>query len=76
MVGMVSSDSTGEATLTGPLGEWQLGLVGGDRIWVAAHAFHEDQGDYIFSVLMRGAPNYEIEVARVPKAIVALIDGG
>jgi hypothetical protein len=73
---MHRSDSTEPATLTSPLGEWELTLVGGGRIRLSAHAYHEDQGDYVFAMLMVGTPHYEIDVARIPAAIVEEIEGG
>jgi hypothetical protein len=75
MAAMVSGNATETATLAVALGDWEL-TPGGGRIWIAAHAYHEDQGDYVFSALMKGTPNYEVEVARVPKAIVVRIEGG
>ena len=43
-------------------------------VW--AHAVGDEEGQYIFTALMRGDPNYEVEVCRVPTALVADIVGG
>ena len=59
-----------------PLGSWDLTLVTGDHVWLAAHAYSEENGELVFSVLMDGAPAFYVDVFRITAALVSNVDGG
>lgn len=62
--------------LTGDLGSWELSLKDGTRLTVSAHGYSEEGGTYVFSMLMEGQPCFELDVARIPVAVVDTIYGG
>ncbi len=62
--------------LTSDLDPWEIRLVSGHVLHVNAHAYSEKSRDYVFVALMKGSPNYEIELARVPISVVKTILGG
>jgi hypothetical protein len=62
--------------LIGELGEWKVTLVSGEVIGLAAHAYAEENGAYLFSAFLEGDPPVEIPVARIPSALVAKVRGG
>ena len=62
--------------LAGELGSWEVSLVGGGILHLAAHAYSQDQGEYVFVALAEGDPRYEVELARISKSLVARIQGG
>jgi hypothetical protein len=62
--------------LMGELGEWEVRLVTGEAVWLAAHAYTEEQGDHLFSAFLEGEPPIEIPIARIPSKLVAKVRGG
>lgn len=65
-----------EFKITGELGSWEVSLVGGGTVHLAAHANSEQEGDYVFVALAEGVPDYEVELARIPARLVARVIGG
>lgn len=59
-----------------PLGEWKISLRTGGEIWLAAHAYSEEDEVYTFSILMDGSPAFYVDLLRVPTALVSEIEGG
>ena len=62
--------------LTSGLDEWRVTLTTGDVLSVHAHGVKEAEGYLVFVALMKGSPNYEYEVARLPVGVVAECSGG
>jgi hypothetical protein len=62
--------------LDDPLAAWEVVLTSGGTLHLAAHGFSQEQDDYVFAALAAGKPPYEVELARIPKALVARIEGG
>jgi hypothetical protein len=62
--------------LTSDLDHWEITLNSGEILRVRAHAYGEEEGWYIFVALMRGTPNYEYELLRVPTSAVTNVEGG
>lgn len=62
--------------LAGELGSWEVSLASGGILHLAAHAYSQDQDEYVFVALAEGDPRYEVELARIPKSLVARIQGG
>lgn len=48
------------------LDEWRVTLTTGEVLVLRAHSVHEADECLVFLALMKGSPNYEYEVARVP----------
>jgi hypothetical protein len=65
-----------EFKIAGELGSWEVSLVGGGTLRLAAHAYSQQDGDYVFVALAEGAPHYEVELARIPVELVARVIGG
>ncbi len=65
-----------DLVLTGALDRWELILRDGQRVTVWAHGVSERDDDYVFVALMRGEPHFELELCRVPMAIVRDLTGG
>jgi hypothetical protein len=72
----MASDKTGTFKIIGELGSWEVSIVSGGTLRLAAHAFSLEGADYVFVALAEGQPHYEIELARIPKELVARIAGG
>jgi hypothetical protein len=62
--------------LTSDLDFWEVTLKTGEALLIRAHAFGEEDGDFVFVALMKGTPNYEYELLRIPSTLVAEIEGG
>jgi hypothetical protein len=43
---------------------------------LAAHAYSQEQDNYVFVALADGSSGYEIELAWIPVAVVAKVRGG
>jgi hypothetical protein len=69
------SDEPTEHVIWGPLTEFLIELVGGRTVTIWATAYHVENRDYVFSILMRGSPGYDIDVARIPADAVARDSG-
>jgi hypothetical protein len=65
-----------EVRLTGDLVSWEVFLVGGGTVHLAAHAFSQEKDEYVFVALADGTPPYEVGLARIPVKLVARIIGG
>jgi hypothetical protein len=63
-------------SLTRELDWWQITLRTGDVVEVRAHGYVEADGFLRFVALMRGAPHYEYELARIPTSVVVAVLGG
>ena len=57
-------------------GTWQVTLLGGSTLNVTAHGYSEEQGSYIFSLLLKGQSCFEIDILRTPSNLVSKIRGG
>jgi hypothetical protein len=73
---MTQSEGSAEFKLIGELGSWEVSLVGGLVMRLAAHAYSRQEGEYVFVALAEGTPPIEIELARIPITLVAKIRGG
>lgn len=73
---MSLSGDAKELVLTGPLDTWRVTLRSGDCLTIWAHGVAENADHYVFVALMRGEPHFEIEVCRIPVAIVSDLIGG
>jgi hypothetical protein len=62
--------------LVGEPPHWDIRLVSGAILSVNAHAYCEDGAEYLFTLLLEGAPVTELEVLRIPMDTVARIRGG
>jgi hypothetical protein len=62
--------------LTSDLDHWEVTLRTGEVLTVRAHAFGESGEDYVFVALMKGEPNFEYELLRMPAVTVAEVEGG
>ena len=62
--------------VSGQLASWEVVLTSRSTIAVAAHAYSQRDGAYVFSVLMDGSPPFEVDVAVIPETIVDRIRGG
>jgi hypothetical protein len=67
---------TTEIKIIGDLGAWEVALVTGGTLRLAAHAYSLNNGQYVFVALAEGRPNYEIELAVIPEGLVSSITGG
>ena len=59
--------------LTLDLADWEVTLTDGSVIHLLAHAYSQEDGYIVFSALMRGAPNYEVHLARIPQQLVTSV---
>jgi len=57
-------------------GNWQVALYDGNILNVTAHGYSEESGSYIFSLLLKGQPCFEIDILRIPSGLVSKIRGG
>lgn len=73
---MMPPTGLGEVRLAGDLGSWEVFLAGGGVLRLMAHAYSQVQDEYVFVALAEGTPRYEVELARIPVALVARIRGG
>lgn len=69
----MSSSEKRRLELTDELLQWEVTLVSGDVVLVAAHGYGEDADEYTFSALMVGTPHFEMHLARFPRAAVRRI---
>jgi hypothetical protein len=75
-MGCDMSDELEPATLIDGVTEWPVVLRDRTVIHVGAHAFGFDGADCVFSVFAEGSPPRQIEVLRIPRAIVYGFEGG
>ena len=59
-----------ESLLGSAPGEWRIELIDGVEVGVTAHGYKEDNGTYIFSLLLGNSPAVELTVARFDSAWV------
>jgi len=69
----MSSSQKRRLELTDELAQWEVTLVSGEVVLVAAHGYGEDEDDYTFSALMVGTPHFEVHLARFPRTAVRRI---
>lgn len=70
-------DASAEShALTSPLDRWEVELTSGETVVVWAHGASERDDRLVFVALMTGKPHFEVEVATLPKSIVADFSGG
>jgi len=62
--------------LASELSRWTVFLAAGGALHLLAHAYSEVQDEYVFVALAEGEPRYEVELARIPTALVSRIQGG
>jgi hypothetical protein len=65
-----------EIKIIGDLGAWEVALLAGGTLRLAAHAYSLNNGQYVFVALGEGQSNYEIELAVIPEGLVSSITGG
>jgi hypothetical protein len=65
-----------EVKLLGDLASWEVLLVGGGTVHLAAHAYSREESEYVFVALAHATSSYEIKLARVPVELVESITGG
>jgi hypothetical protein len=65
------SDEPSEHVVWGSLTEFPIELAGGQIVTIWATSYHVQERDYVFSVLMRGSPGYDVDIARIPADAVA-----
>ena len=72
--------TAGEEWWTRPLasepGRWVVTLAGGHDAQITASGYSENDGDYVFSMLIEGTPPLDVEVVRLPSDLVENISGG
>ena len=64
---------TRQLELASEPGTWQLALFDGSSLNVTAHSYSEEHGSYIFSLLLKGQPYFEIDVLQIPSNLVSKI---
>lgn len=57
-------------------GRWQVVLATGETIHLVAHGYSVDGDEYVFSLLFEGRPPIEVDAVRLPRSVVASVDGG
>jgi hypothetical protein len=73
---MMTADKPVGFRIVGELGSWDVSLVDGGTLRLAAHAYSQQDGDYVFVALVEGHPHYEVELVRIPAALVVRVRGG
>ena len=48
-------------------------MTTGQILSLTAHAFSKEEDAYVFSILMRGTPDYYVDTVRVPADIVETV---
>lgn len=56
--------------LAAPPEHWDIALRDGSQIKVIAHAYCVEGDQVVFSLLCKGAPNFEVESLRIPLALM------
>jgi hypothetical protein len=51
--------------------QWFVDLTTGDTLEVLTHGYSIEDGRYVFSLLFKGEPNFEVTVLSLPVALVA-----
>ena len=59
--------------LTTELALWHVTLLDGHVLQVAAHGYGQEDVSYVVAALLRGSPNYEIDLLVVPRSAVRSI---
>jgi hypothetical protein len=54
-----------------PPERWLVDLATGDVLEVLTHGYSIEDGRYVFSLLFRGSPNFEVTVLSIPASLVA-----
>lgn len=57
-------------------GQWTVTLTDGAHLQVAADGYGREGDMYVFSLLMEGELNFELDVAKIPVSSVSQIRGG
>jgi hypothetical protein len=73
---MTSDSLPTDLRLAAPPDKWEVTLHTGDKLQVMAHAYSVEGPDHVFSLLMEGAPRFEVPVLRVPSEIIQSVFGG
>jgi hypothetical protein len=58
------------------LSVWKVTLTSGHSLTFRADGWREGDETHVFVALMRGTPNYEYELLRIPASVVATVEGG
>lgn len=58
------------------LSDWWITLKDSTVLHLRADGYSRRDGNLVFSVLVKGTPNYEVELASVPEGAVAKVRGG
>jgi hypothetical protein len=58
-------------TLAMPPEQWFLDLTNGEVLEVLTHGYSIEDGRYVFSLLFRGSPHFEVTVLSIPVSLVA-----
>jgi hypothetical protein len=70
------NDSLPNLEICGELGDWEITLLNGEVLTIAAHGYSEIEQSFEFSILIDGNPRYMLPIIRIPKQIVDKILGG
>lgn len=57
--------------LAAPPERWYVDLTTGDSLEILTHGYSIEGDRYVFSLLFRGEPNYEVTVLSIPGSLVA-----
>jgi hypothetical protein len=53
-----------------PPERWLIDLTNGEVLEVLTHGYSIEGGRYVFSLLFRGSPNFEVTVLSIPASLV------
>lgn len=53
-----------------PAEQWKIELRNGHHLKVFCHAYSVEGDNVVFSLLFRGAPNYEVDALTIPLALL------
>lgn len=73
---MMAAPDPNRLELIGEFADWNVTLVTGEVVQVAAHGFSDEKGTYVFSGFLEGEPPVEVTIAKFPKHTVTKIRGG
>ena len=57
-------------------GRWTVTLTDGAHVQVSADGYGREGDMYVFSLLVQGEPNFELDVVKIPVSSVSQIRGG
>ena len=57
-------------------GRWKVVLTTGEAVHLLAHGYSVEDNEYVFSLLIEGQPPFEVDAVRIPRSVVASVEGG